>query len=214
MGQWARSDAWFLHDDWMICLRLNPILIDSEISRGVYQVFLSELIQRLYQSPATLSLLKMTSVVFNDSVVTLRLNPGDGRVLSRKLHTLLPWWNWGGLPSILPTDSRHPELRSALSHPHYIQCWWRTTSPSWDAGWRMRIFWRCPQVFFRWPHQTTPTGRFFTYTQMVENISPIFFPLQHLPDNAVAEILDGKLSVKIWWMSIKHSYPAVLMNQN
>ncbi|MED6276094.1 hypothetical protein CHARACLAT_033554 [Characodon lateralis] len=37
MGQWAGLgwlDAQLLHDDWMICLRLNPFLIGSEMSES------------------------------------------------------------------------------------------------------------------------------------------------------------------------------------
>ncbi|MEQ2205296.1 hypothetical protein XENOCAPTIV_012177 [Xenoophorus captivus] len=30
----AGPDAQLLHDDWMICLRLNPFLIDSEMSES------------------------------------------------------------------------------------------------------------------------------------------------------------------------------------
>ncbi|XP_056236730.1 carcinoembryonic antigen-related cell adhesion molecule 1-like isoform X4 [Seriola aureovittata] len=34
MGQWSGPDARLLHDDWMICLRLSPFLIDSEMSKS------------------------------------------------------------------------------------------------------------------------------------------------------------------------------------
>ena len=34
MRQWAGLDARLLHDDWMICLRPNPFLIDSEMSQS------------------------------------------------------------------------------------------------------------------------------------------------------------------------------------
>ena len=34
MRQWAGLDAQLLHDDWMICLRPNPFLIDSEMSQS------------------------------------------------------------------------------------------------------------------------------------------------------------------------------------
>ena len=33
-GQWAGPGAQLLHDDWMICLRLNPFLIDSGMSES------------------------------------------------------------------------------------------------------------------------------------------------------------------------------------
>ena len=75
MRQWAGLDARLLHDDWMICLRPNPFLIDSETSQsaileahpslGHFRSFTFSccgLIQRLYRSPATLSFLKTTAL--------------------------------------------------------------------------------------------------------------------------------------------------------
>ena len=86
MRQWAGLDARLLHDDWMICLRPNPFLIDSEMSQSAilkYHPLLqrllsftfscSGLIRRLYRSPATLSFLKMSSVVFEDSLLSIFL---------------------------------------------------------------------------------------------------------------------------------------------
>ena len=86
MRQWAGLDARLLHDDWMICLRPNPFLIDSEMSQSAilkynpspehllsFTFSCSGLIRRLYRSPATLSFLKTTSVVFEDSLLSLFL---------------------------------------------------------------------------------------------------------------------------------------------